>query len=76
MIERLQCLTSLLALVTVVTHHLAHGSPILLLDVGLVILLVRSATGKSDVFLFAQPFELAVDEFGAVIRVQAQQGIG
>ena len=47
-----------------------------MLDVGLIVFLVGSAAGEGAVLLFAVALQIVIDEFGAVIRVQAQQCIG
>lgn len=55
----------------VVAHVAAHGEPVALLDVGLVVLAVAAATGEGDLFSPSPLDEGVVDELRAVVGVQA-----
>lgn len=50
--------------------------PILLLDVSVVVLLVRSATCQLDLLLVAPPLQVSVDKLRTIVRVQAQEPEG
>ena len=76
LIEGIEGGTGRRALVAVVADHLAHGGPVLLLDVGLVVLVVGSTAGEGDLLLLAVALQVVVDELAAVVRVQAEQRIG
>src|SRR5260370_42297006 len=51
-------------------------SPVLLLDMSVVVLLVRTSSRELDLFPFAPSLQMPVDEFRSVVRVQAQQAEG
>ncbi len=57
--------------VPVVADEAADDRPVFLLDVGLVVLAIRTAAGEGDVLLAAVAQELVVDEGVVIIRVQA-----
>jgi hypothetical protein len=50
--------------------------PVLLLDVGVVILLVGAAPGELDALGLAVPVEMVVDELRAVVRVDPAEAEG
>lgn len=54
-------------IVAVVANCTPDNGPVLLLDVGVVILLARPSAGERDLFAVAVPQELVVDELRAVI---------
>ena len=58
--------------VAVVAGGLADFGPVLLLDVGLVVLVVGSAAGEGDVPVGAPGAEVVVDELAAVVRVDSE----
>src|SRR5882724_12008848 len=47
--------------------------PILLLDVSVVVLLVRTSSRELDLLPFAPSLQMPVDKFRSVVRVQAQE---
>src|SRR6266478_944110 len=51
-------------------------SPVLLLDMSVVVLLVRTSSRELDLFPFAPSLQMPVDEFRSVVRVQAQKPEG
>jgi hypothetical protein len=58
-------------LVAVVPDELPDVRPVLLLHMGIVILLARSSPGESDACIVAEPEEVPIDEFPAIIRINA-----
>ena len=46
---------------------------IFLFDMGIVIFLVRPATGELDTLLIAESLEMVVDKLRTIIRIHAQQ---
>ncbi len=59
-----------------VAHELADVRPVLLLDVGVVILLVRAPARELDLLGLTVPIEMVVDELGAVVRVDPPEAEG
>ena len=52
-------------IIAVVTNCTPDNRPVLLLDVGTVVLIARPAAGEGDLFVVAISAELIVDELGA-----------
>ena len=59
-----------------VAQELPDVRPVLLLDVGVVVLLVRAPPGELNPVALAVPDEVGVDELGAVIGIDPPQGEG
>lgn len=59
-----------------VADQFADPGPVFLLDVGAVVLVAGAGAGESDVLLIAVAFELFVDEFAAVIRIDSDDREG
>src|SRR6266566_1984675 len=60
----------------IIADELTHDGPVLLLDVGAVILLPGAAAGEGDPALPAVVVEALVDELAAVIAVEAEERHG
>jgi hypothetical protein len=60
----------------VIANQTADNGPILLLDMGLVIFLVRSGTGEGDLLELAILEEQVINKFAAIIGVNAEQSEG
>ena len=60
--------------IAVVADSTTHDGPVLLLNMGIVILASCAPTGEGDLLLETIAVELVVDELGAVVRIDAQQG--
>ena len=75
-IEAVQLVQGQLGLEAVIADQASGHSPVLLLDVGVVVLLVGSGPSEGDVLLLAIGKEVVVDELAAVVRIRAQQGEG
>lgn len=61
-----------------IAQPLSHLSPVLLLHMGVIVLVVSPASGKLDRLfsLGEMPQQVVIEEFGAVIAIEAQQGEG
>jgi hypothetical protein len=57
----------------IITDEATDDRPIFLFDMGLIVFLVRARTGKGDLLKVAVMEEQVVDEFGAVVGVNAEQ---
>jgi len=75
-VEVVHGLQGLRGIVAVPAQELAHMGPVLLLNVGIVVLLVGPAAGELDLGLSAVFEQMVVEEFAAVIGVQSAQGEG
>ena len=71
-IYAVQLLQRLFAVVPVVPDEPSHHGPVLLLDVGAVVLLVGPGAGEGDPLPLAIGVQPMVYELAAVVRVQAQ----
>ena len=65
-----------LLLVALIAHQLPHDGPVLLLNMGLVVLLVGTRTGEDQLLLLAIAEQVAIDEAGVVVGVKAQKREG
>jgi hypothetical protein len=63
-----------LGCVAVVSDEAADDGAVFLLDVGIVVLLVGSATGEGNRFTSTEFQQGVVDEFGPVVGIPAQEG--
>ena len=75
-VDSLQLLQSLFAAVPFVADEPPHHQPVLLLDVGSVVLLVGPGTSEPDPLPSAAVVQLVVGELAAVVRVDPQEGKG
>ena len=75
-IERVQRHHGRRGVVPPVPHELADVRPVLLLDVGVVVLLVRPAARELDLLGLAVAVEMVVDELGAVVGVDPPEAEG
>src|SRR5688572_20766084 len=64
------------AVVAYVAQQLADVRPVLLLDVGVVVLLVRAPAGELDLLGLAVVPQMLIDEFRAVVRVDPSEPEG
>jgi hypothetical protein len=55
------------------SHQAADMGPVLLLDVGVVVLLVGPAPGELDLVLLAEADDVVVDELAPIVGVQTPQ---
>jgi len=59
--------------IALIAHRPAHDRPVLLLDVGIVVLATGATAGEGDVLPLAIAVQFIVDELGAVVGVNSQQ---
>lgn len=59
--------------IALVAEQFADMSPVLLLDVGIVILFIRSTPGELNLVRLAVAVEVSIDKFRTVVRVNSQQ---
>ena len=59
-----------------IADGLSHDVPVLLFDVTLIVLSIRTTAREGDLTLPTVPQQVGVDEFAAVVAVQAQKGKG
>jgi hypothetical protein len=57
--------------VAVIANGSPHNRPVLLLDIGIVILLTSAAAGEGDFFIQTVAVELIIDELGAIVGIDA-----
>src|SRR3972149_4492214 len=72
-VDALQKSVLLVAFQSVIANDMTYHRPVLLLDMGLIVFLVRTGTRESNLLVPAIAQEQVVNEFAAVIRVTAQQ---
>ena len=63
----------LIVVQSIIANGMPHHGPVLLLDMGLIIFLVGTRTGKGDLLILAIALEQVIDEFGAIIGVNPEQ---
>ena len=66
-------ITFFLAGSSFVSEQLSDMGPVFLLNMGIIILVVGSASGKNNLFLLAALIQRPVDEFRSIVRVNAPQ---
>ena len=69
MIESLNEIPLLLAVIAQVTQGLAHVGPVLPFNVGIIVLMVGAGTGEGKTVFLAVAVKQMIDEFAAVVAV-------
>src|SRR5438067_2189775 len=75
-VNALQQAALLLAFVAGIADELAHDGPVLLFDIALVVLSVRTRAGELDPVLIAVLLHEMIDELASIVRVDASDREG